>query len=87
MKLESLTLLTALSAAGAASQPRAVYIKDQQFIQTSTNLPIVLTGPNVVVKGCQSSCFSSASQITRHLYLFLQFMFYITMFLHICMYN
>lgn len=53
MKVEALTLLGVLSSAGATSQPRSVFIKDQQFIQTSTNQPIVLKGPNVVVKGKQ----------------------------------
>jgi len=35
----------------AASVPRNVHIKDQQFILTKTGAPIVLGGPNVVVKG------------------------------------
>jgi len=34
-----------------SSVPRNVYIKDQQFIDKRTNEPIVLRGPNVVVKG------------------------------------
>jgi len=44
-------LLLALAGASGAAPPRNVYIKDQQFMLRATNAPIVMGGPNVVVKG------------------------------------
>ena len=35
----------------AISQPRRVVIKDQKFVSALTGEEVVLTGPNVVVKG------------------------------------
>lgn len=40
---------TCTSYAGAL--PRRVRIQGQQFVESATNMPIVLSGPNVVVKG------------------------------------
>jgi hypothetical protein len=53
MKLESLALLGVLypGACATAPLPRSVRIKDQHFVHSATQQPIVLTGPNVVVKG------------------------------------
>ena len=44
--------ITAATAHGTTtSLPRRVHIQGQHFINTATNQPIVLSGPNVVVKG------------------------------------
>ena len=46
------TVLLALAAtlAAGASAPRFVRIKGQEFVSTATGAPVVLSGPNVVVK-------------------------------------
>ena len=41
---------TAASAGTAAAVPRSVVIAGQQFVNASTSLPFVMSGPNVVVK-------------------------------------
>ena len=42
---------TATTATAAAAQPRLVKIQDQNFVLATTGESVVLTGPNVVVKG------------------------------------
>ena len=62
MKVDVFTLLGVLSTAGAtvsSPQKRFVHIKDRQFIHTASGEPIILKGPNVVVKGEDASYLHS----------------------------
>ena len=47
----ALALLCHLSLSMATSVPRRIKIVDRQFVLTKTNKPIVMSGPNVIVKG------------------------------------
>ena len=49
--LVTLALFLAPASLGAATAPRTVRISGQQFVLSATNKTIVLSGPNVVVKG------------------------------------
>jgi hypothetical protein len=51
MKFSALPLFYLVSEVAGSSQPRLVVIKDQNFVLSETGAAIMLTGPNVVVKG------------------------------------
>ena len=43
-------MMTLAAMTNSALLPRAVHVAGQQFVRTDTGKPIVLSGPNVVVK-------------------------------------